>query len=130
MIAVDTNIVVRLILGDDAIQVERALALAAREQFYISFTVLAETEWVLRSRFGFDRSMTVTALAALADLVSLIYENDGDARWALARFAGGGELADFLHIAAARPIGRFASFERKLGRRAGAHSPASIEIPA
>ncbi len=129
MIAVDTNVVIRLIVADDEAQVARALALAEREEFFVSLTVLIETDWVLRSRYGFDRSRVTTALLALADLVAITFESDDDVRWAIERYEQGGEFADFIHIAAARPIGRFASFEDKLARRAGADTPAAVVIP-
>ena len=130
MIAVDTNIVVRLIVADDEGQVERALALAARESFYVSFSVLIETEWVLRSRYGYDRPRIVTALRALSSMIDVQFEQEADALWALDRYARSGELADYVHIAAARSIGRLARFERKLVRRAGDQAPAKVEIPA
>ena len=92
MIAVDTNMVVRLIVGDDEAQVVRAMALAAREPFYV-------------------------------------YEEEDGPRWALERFRLGGDLADHLHIVSARRVGRFASFEERLLRRAGEQAPAAVEIP-
>ncbi len=127
MIAVDTNVLIRLIVGDDPDQVAFALDLAARDVFYVSFTVLEEVERVLRSRFGYGRDQIVTALRALPDLLSLRYEDDDDARWAIERYALSGELADYLHIASARTVGRFATFERRLTRRAGPDAPVPIE---
>ncbi|MEH3035703.1 MAG: type II toxin-antitoxin system VapC family toxin [Sphingomonas adhaesiva] len=126
----DTNVVVRLIVGDDPDQVALALKLAERDAFYVSFTVLEEVEWVLRSRFGYGRDQIVHALRALADLVILRYEDDDDARWAIERYALSGELADYLHIASARVAGRFATFERRLARRAGSNSPVPVETLA
>ena len=130
MIAVDTNIVVRLIVGDDEDQVRRALALAAEQPFFVSYTVLVETEWVLRSRYGYDRAAIATALTAFSQLIRVHYEDGDDVAWAIGRYAIGGELADYIHIAAARMVGRFASFERKLAARAGADAPANVEVPA
>jgi predicted nucleic-acid-binding protein len=130
VIAVDTNILVRIIVGDDEDQVERALALAARESLFVPSTVLLETEWVLRSRYGYDRATIVTALETLEKVANLAFEHDDDIHWALSRYAEGGEFADYLHIAASRRIGRFASFERKLKRRAGSDAPSVVEIPA
>ena len=130
MIAVDTNVLVRLIVGDDPAQARVALALAEREAFFVSFTVLEETEWVLRSRFGYDRAQIVTALRALPDLLTMRYEDDDDAQWAIDRYALAGELADYLHIAAARTVGRFATFEKRLARRAGVDAPVPIETLA
>lgn len=130
MIAVDTNVIVRLIVGDDPDQVALALELAAREAFYVSFTVLEEVEWVLRSRFRYSRDDIVCALRALPDLVTLRYEDDDDARWAIERYAQSGELADYLHIASARMAGRFVTFERRLSHRAGPNSPVPVETLA
>lgn len=127
MIAVDTNIIVRIIVGDDPQQTRLALELAERESFYISLTVLEETEWVLRSRFGYGRAAVVEALAALDGLVRIVFEADEGVRWAMDRYAHTGELADYLHVVSARAVGRFATFERRLVRRAGSSSPAVIE---
>ncbi len=130
MIAVDTNILVRLIVADDQRQVGLALALAEREIFFVSFTVLIETEWVLRSRYGYDRTTIVAAFNALENLVNLDFEHHADVRWAIDRYAIAGELADYLHMATARSIGRFATFEKKLVKRAGPDAPAAIETLA
>lgn len=128
MIAVDTNVLVRLITGDDERQVELALALLAREPFHVSLTVAVETDWVLRSKYGYDRERVCAGLGALRSLEAVEFEADDEVAWALDRYAEAGEFADYLHIAAAREIGRFASFERKLARRAGPDSPASVEF--
>jgi len=52
MVAVDTNVLVRLLVNDDARQTRRARALIEREQVFISATALLESEWVLRSADG------------------------------------------------------------------------------
>ena len=48
MIAVDTNVLVRLLTGDDPAQTQRSVELFAQESILIPKTVLLETEWVLR----------------------------------------------------------------------------------
>lgn len=130
MIAADTNIIVRLIVADDERQLAAALDLVSREDVYVSLTVLLETEWVLRSRFGYSRADIHAALGALPSLLRLQVEAPDDVDWALGRYAIGGELADYLHIASARAIGRFASFEKKLAQRAGSDAPAMVELIA
>ena len=47
--AVDTNVVIRLIVEDDAQQLKIVEALLESNQLAIPHTVLLETEWVLRS---------------------------------------------------------------------------------
>ena len=128
MIAVDTNVIVRLIAQDDEQQVALALALAAREELFVSLTVLMEAEWVLRSRYGYPRASIASALTNLRALPWIRCEAEGDVDWALDRYATGGELADYLHLAAVRPIGRFATFERRLAQRAGKDAPVTVEI--
>lgn len=52
MIAFDTSLLVRIAVGDDPEQKAAALALAEQHRFLIPKTVVLETEWVLRSRYG------------------------------------------------------------------------------
>jgi predicted nucleic-acid-binding protein len=47
MIAVDTNIIIRLAMRDDEAQYQKVIVLLN----FISRTVQLETEWVLRSRY-------------------------------------------------------------------------------
>jgi predicted nucleic-acid-binding protein len=67
MIAVDTNVVVRLLTKDDLKQTA-AESLFAVEPIWIAKTVLLETIWVLRSLYGFDEGATRGALELLLGL--------------------------------------------------------------
>ena len=51
LIAVDTNIMIRLAMRDDEIQYQKVMNLLIENQFFISTTVQFEIEWVLRSRY-------------------------------------------------------------------------------
>ena len=55
MIAIDTNILVRLVTRDDDAQAKRAAALFEREAIYVGKTVLLETEWVLHFSYELSR---------------------------------------------------------------------------
>ncbi len=48
MISVDTNVVVRLLTGDDQNQFKKAKALFEKAKIGIMTTVILECEWVLR----------------------------------------------------------------------------------
>ena len=66
MLGIDTNVVVRLIVADDAEQTRRARklivqALGRDESVLVSLLVLLESEWVLRSRYGFSRDALLEA---------------------------------------------------------------------
>ena len=53
MLAVDTNVVVRYLTGDEVEQFAKAKALIDGEDVFVCTTVLLETEWVLRSLYGY-----------------------------------------------------------------------------
>ena len=46
--AIDTNIIVRLLTGDDASQCQQARHIFESHEVFIPDTVILETEWVLR----------------------------------------------------------------------------------
>ena len=71
MIAVDTNILVRLLTGDDPKQTAAARSLFAAEPIWIAKTVLLETGWVLRSLYGFAESAIRDAFTKLLGLKTM-----------------------------------------------------------
>ena len=54
MAALDTNVVVRLMVGDDAAQARAAEKLLASEPCTVAPSVLMECEWVLRGAYALD----------------------------------------------------------------------------
>jgi len=118
MIAVDTNVLVRFLVRDDAKQAARAAELIRDNQIWISKTVLFETEWVLRSLYGFKPEILVRALRALVGLETVFLEDEVSVAKALDWFKEGLDFADALHLASAGNARRFASFDRRLARQA------------
>jgi predicted nucleic-acid-binding protein len=62
---IDTNVVLRYLFGDDAIQSPEAIALidkAPSGSLYLSVIVLAEVTWTLRSHFGVPRQDICSAI--------------------------------------------------------------------
>lgn len=81
MLGLDTNVVVRLIVADDAGQTRRARklveqSLSLNEPVLISLPVLLETEWVLRSRYGFDRDAVLGIFRSLLETQELSFEDE------------------------------------------------------
>ncbi len=68
MLAVDANVVVRYLVNDDAAEAARARRLVEREDVFVPVTVVLETEWVLRSVFGFSPAAVMRALRGFAGL--------------------------------------------------------------
>jgi predicted nucleic-acid-binding protein len=64
MLAIDTNVLVRLVTRDDAEQVKSAEQFVSKGA-WISHLVLAETLWVLDSVYDLSRSQIATAVDML-----------------------------------------------------------------
>jgi predicted nucleic-acid-binding protein len=114
MVAVDTNVLVRLITQDDAAQVARAARLFQREQVWIAKTVLLETAWVLKRLYGFTPQETTDALQALAGLSAVHLEDPLAVNQALSWLDAGVDFADGLNLASCGKAARFASFDARL----------------
>jgi len=56
MRAVDTNVIVRYLTGDDPAQADKARAVIGREPIFVPRTVVLEVEWVLRGVYGMPTS--------------------------------------------------------------------------
>jgi predicted nucleic-acid-binding protein len=118
MIAVDTNVLVRLLTADDREQAAAARNLFKTEQIWIAKTVLLETGWVLRSLYGFEEPAIRDAFAKLLGLRNIEVEDEPSAAAALALTTHGIELADAMHLSS-RPHGAaFISFDQTFVRRA------------
>jgi predicted nucleic-acid-binding protein len=118
VIAVDTNVVVRLLTGDDQDQAARAKQLFEAETIWLPKTVMLEPEWVLRRLYGLGRRRVAEALTALAALSNVRCEDEPAIVDALRWAATGLDFADALHLASARSAKRFATFDADLVKRA------------
>jgi predicted nucleic-acid-binding protein len=118
MLAVDTNVLVRLLTEDDPTQAAAARALFAAESIWIAKTVLLEASWVLRTVYGFEEDAVREALTKTLGLENVESEDEQAVSAALALTTHGIALADALHLSS-RPVGSvFVSFDRSFIRRA------------
>ena len=120
MIAIETNIVVRLLVADDPTQTAQAAALVRDHPVLLLTSVLLETEWVLRSSYRVPRAAILEGLRRLVGLDQVTLDQPAVVAQALDRFAAGVDLADALHLAAAGAASEFATFDRALARHAAA----------
>ncbi len=118
MIAVDTNVLVRLLTGDEPKQAAAARRLFASQPIWIAKTVLLETGWVLRSLYGFEQSAIREAFTKLLGLKNVKAEDESSVAAALALVAHGVEFADAMHLGSRPPGGQFVSFDRSFVQRA------------
>ena len=118
MIALDTNLLARLLLQDDAAQHKKVKALfKTRQIFTAPVTVLLELVWVLESR---DVSVQhiVYGLMALLDLPNFRPERVDAIREALHGYERGVDFADALHLALSEDRQKFMTFDKTFARRA------------
>jgi predicted nucleic-acid-binding protein len=118
-IALDTNVLVRLLVRDDPAQYASAQRLvgeaaAGDEPVIILVGVLLETEWVLRSRYRLDKASIAGAFAALLESADVAFEHLPTVEQALYVWARhpDADFADCLLTARAAHLGRrFLTFD-------------------
>ena len=119
MRAVDTNVVVRYLTGDDPGQAARARAVIDAGNVFVSTTVLLESEWVLRSVYGLSRTEVAAALRAFAGLPDLSVESPAVLSEALDHAERGLDFADALHLGAAARCEALLTFDLRFIEQAG-----------
>jgi predicted nucleic-acid-binding protein len=133
MIAVDTNVLARILVRDDlkqAATAERLLgeAVAAGEACFVSDPVLCELVWVLESCYGATRPDVVAALQSLLEQEIFLFEDQELVRHCLQAYhQGRADFADYLIGAKARARGARTTFtfDRVLARQEGFSLPES-----
>lgn len=118
MIAVDTNILIRLLTEDESTQAAAARRLFASRSVWIAKTVLLEANWVLQSLYGFEEKTICDAFSKLLGLANVRAEDQPAIAAALALTAHGVEFADAMHLTSRPPGAKFVSFDRSFIRRA------------
>ena len=129
MLAIDTNLIVRYLVRDDATQALRARRLIDNSDVFVCLTVLLETEWVLRSVYEFSASQCAEALGAFAGLPRVTVEDAAAAAKALAWMDEGVDFADGLHLAKAEGCEAFISFDREFAAAANALGGIKVRAP-
>jgi predicted nucleic-acid-binding protein len=114
VIAVDTNVIVRLLVVDDRRQANRARRLFEANGILIPTTVLLEAEWVLRSAYDFQPAAIFEAFQKLLGLPQVSLAEPAVVQAALTAYRDGVDFADALHLAGSTGAERFATFDRKL----------------
>lgn len=125
MRAIDTNVVVRFLTGDDRQQAKAARAAIEGGDIFVATTVILESEWVLRSAYGFEPARIAKGLRGLGGLPGVTVEQPLSLAQALDWMEAGMDFADALHLAKAGDCDAFLSFDRKLARTARG----SVAIP-
>jgi predicted nucleic-acid-binding protein len=116
-IAIDTNVLVRLATGDDAAGYRAAVASLAERSWRVFPTVILETEWVLRSRYGYTPENFAEFVEWLDANAHVMLTQAEIVRAALSYHREGMDFADALHIAQANGE-PFLTMDKALRRKA------------
>jgi predicted nucleic-acid-binding protein len=129
VIAIDTNIVVRFLTGDDQHQFKKALALFESCDVFIPDTVILESERVLRYAYHFSPNAICGAFANLFGLSSVHVTNPTLIAQAIQWHEQGLDFADALHLALSQQHDRFFTFDSKFIRHAKGLCKCSVLKP-
>lgn len=98
MIGLDTNVVVRFLVGDDPAQFRLAAqaisTLTSADPGYLSTVVLVEVYWVLTRGYKLPVIDVVATLTEVLDRDDVVTQDEGVARRALAMAGEGADFAD------------------------------------
>lgn len=76
MIAIDTNIIVRLMTRDDEEQYQKSLKVFQNQNIFIADTVILETEWVLQFAYKFKSIEICQAFRKVCGLPNVYLTNE------------------------------------------------------
>ena len=118
MSSLDTNVLVRLIVGDHLGQARAAERLIAERSCRIAASVLMECEWVLRACYGLDTQRIAAAFRGMLDLENIEAAEPTLVLRTLSAYEAGVDFADTLHALQRKAGEEFATFDKTLARRA------------
>ena len=128
MLGLDTNVLVRLLMEDEAAQTRRArnlvdAAVAEQEAVLVSLPVLLKTEWVLRSRYEVPPETILGLFRAALEARELAFEDEAAVEEALFNWQDGPSgFSDCLIMAHNQQLGSrsTATFDARAARLPGA----------
>jgi predicted nucleic-acid-binding protein len=122
MKSLDTNVLVRLLLADDAAQLTQVKTLLSTHQYFTSpITVMQELVWVLEAH-DYNAAQVQHGLNLLLSLPNFKPAHLAELRQAIAWYALGMDFADALHLALRGESPQLLTFDKgfiKQGRKQG-----------
>jgi predicted nucleic-acid-binding protein len=128
MLAVDTNIVVRYLVGDGSVEFAKSVNIIESNQVSIAPTVLLEAEWVLRDLYALARRDVPSAFERFVGLPTVSVSEPGAVRKAMALADSGQDFADALHLAQVVEQEAFVTFDKALAKRTKRFSDNAVRL--
>ncbi len=111
MRAVDTNVLARFYLRDDATQGRIAADVLSAGDVFVPKTVVLELEWVLRYVADQPEDKVIECLVHLIALPGVTVEDRDEIETALGHCRNGIDFADALHLAASKACTELLTFD-------------------
>ena len=127
MIAIDTNVLVRLLVGDNPAQSKASHRLFATEDIFIPDTVLLETEWVLRAAFDLTSADICTAFRRVCGLRNVTVSDGQLIAQVIDWHEAGFDFADAFHLASCKDQDALKTFDAGFIRIARKHTDRRVE---
>ena len=129
MIAIDTNIIVRLLTKDDAKQYNICRKLFETEEIYIPDTVILETEWVLRFAYEFEPIEVCDAFRKLFGLSNVKLSNGYIIAQTIKWHEQGLDFADAFHLALSQDVSILKTLDDKFIKKSKDLSKCYVQKP-
>jgi predicted nucleic-acid-binding protein len=131
VLAADTNVLVRLLVGDDLSQQEAVLRRLRRARsqgvgVLVTDVVLAELAWVLDAAYGYGRVEIAAAIRGILATPPFVVSDRVTVLGALASYEGGpADFADYLILETSRRGGvtKLLTFDRALRKHPDCEPP-------
>lgn len=129
MVAIDTNVLVRLLTRDNESQYRASRALFASDEILIPDSVILETEWVLRCAYELGPAEICAALRKVFGLDKVRLENLPRVARAMAWHEAGLDFADAFHLASSQEQAALKTFDRQFVSRGQGLGRCRVELP-
>lgn len=124
MIGIDTNVLLRFILADHAVQFETVKSFLRTRSLddpaFISLFVFAETSWVLRRRYGYANDVIAATFRQLLAVEEFFFEDEHflDDLLSEDEKIRGGDISDYVvsYIATRSGCLKTVTFDRNAAR--------------
>jgi predicted nucleic-acid-binding protein len=127
MPTLDTNVLIRYLVQDDAKQTRAAHRYIAEyadseSVLFIPVSVMLETEWVLRSAYGYSKGSVIEVFVSLLEAREMTFQDEASLERAVFLYRENNtDFADCLHVATAYAHNRLpvVSFDKRAARVEG-----------
>ena len=129
MIAVDTNLLVRLLTKDDPNQAKRVAKIMTSDDIFIPKTAMLETEWVLHHAYGIGKGAITKGFQKTMGLPNVNVEDQQTVFQAISWYESGLDFADALHLASSMKADKFVTFDNAFIKKARKSTSVDITTP-